>query len=350
MNLHSRILGCLLGTAVGDAVGLRREGLSRRRAMRMYGSPPLEPLLIWGRGFCSDDTEHTQLVGWALARSAGEPNQFERLLATGLRKWLLTCPAGIGLATLRACGKLLLGIGPSRSGVFSAGNGPAMRCSLLGVCAGGDEQLKQLVHKSTRITHTDPRAEEGALLVARAAGFWKTPESRTPTQFIHAAAASVAGAELRDALDAAAQALKAGWSCLEFADSQGWSNGIKGYVNHTVPAAIYCWARWPNDFRRCVESAVMLGGDTDTIGAIAGGICGANLGAEAIPESWIKRLVEWPRTTAWMHQLAGAITEVIETRNDSNVPPMHWPATLPRNLAFTSLVVLLALRRLLPPY
>ena len=59
MDRYSNILGCLLGTALGDAVGLRREGLSRQRAMRLYGGAPLQPNLLFGWGFCSDDTEHT---------------------------------------------------------------------------------------------------------------------------------------------------------------------------------------------------------------------------------------------------------------------------------------------------
>src|SRR4029079_1298112 len=141
MNLYQHILGCLLGTAVGDAVGLRREGLSRARALRMYGGPPLMPALVWGRGFCSDDTEHTLMVARALALSAGNPEHFEAFLAADLKRWLLTLPAGVGLATLRACLKLLIGFAPRHSGVFSAGNGPAMRSALTGVCASDERQL-----------------------------------------------------------------------------------------------------------------------------------------------------------------------------------------------------------------
>ena len=63
MDAYSHILGCLLGTAVGDAAGLRREGLSKRRAQRMYGQRPIRPDLLFGRGLCSDDTEHTVMVG-----------------------------------------------------------------------------------------------------------------------------------------------------------------------------------------------------------------------------------------------------------------------------------------------
>ena len=72
----------------------------------------------------------------------------------------------MGLATARAILKLWIGRDPRNSGVFSAGNGPAMRAGLLGLVAKDDEELRALVSASTRITHTDPRAERAALLVA----------------------------------------------------------------------------------------------------------------------------------------------------------------------------------------
>ena len=158
MDLYRHILGCLLGAAVGDAVGLQREGLSRQRAMRMYGGPPLSPSLLGGLGFCSDDTEHTLMIGRALALAHGDVKRFERQFASDLRKWLLTCPAGVGFATLRACLKLLVGFSPSSSGVFSAGNGPAMRSALIGVCTRSNERLGEFVRPSSRVTHTDPKA------------------------------------------------------------------------------------------------------------------------------------------------------------------------------------------------
>jgi ADP-ribosyl-[dinitrogen reductase] hydrolase len=350
MNLYSKILGCLLGTAVGDAVGLRREGLSPRRAMRLYGGSPLEPALIFGRGFCSDDTEHTVMVGRALAKSGGDPSGFEQLLAQQLKKWFLTAPAGIGLSTLRACIKLVLGLGSKRSGVYSAGNGPAMRAALIGVCARSERQLKEIVAASTRLTHTDPRAEEGAHLIAQAARLGLKDCGVEPTQFLYAAASNAKGSELRTILGAAAQALADGKTSSEFAASQGWSRGVSGYINHTVPAALYCWARWPNDYRRCVEDAVLLAGDSDSVGAITGGVCGANLGSDAIPHSWIERLAEWPRSVEWMKRLAEALACSVENNVVVEPPSMHWVLTLPRNLVFGSIVITLALRRLLPPY
>ena len=68
--------------------------------------------------------------------------------------------------------KLCIGFPPSRSGIFSAGNGPAMRAAILGVYAAHDhDRLAELIQASTTLTHTDPDAEYGALAVALAAVF-----------------------------------------------------------------------------------------------------------------------------------------------------------------------------------
>ena len=75
--------------------------------------------------------------------------------------------AGVGFATARACVRLWLGVPPERSGVNSAGNGPAMRSAILGaVFAREPERRREFVRASSRLTHLDPRAETAALAVA----------------------------------------------------------------------------------------------------------------------------------------------------------------------------------------
>src|SRR2546421_292743 len=102
------IVGCLLGTAVGDALGLCAEGMSRRRQLRFY--PRLDgPRFVFGRGMVSDDTEHTCMVAQALLAAGGDVRAFVRSFAWRLRFWLLGLPAGTGRATLRAVVKLWLG-------------------------------------------------------------------------------------------------------------------------------------------------------------------------------------------------------------------------------------------------
>src|SRR5579885_2633210 len=169
-NAASRLELCLLGTAVGDALGLPCEGLSRRRIERKLGSKPISYRFLFGRGMVSDDTEHAALVAQALLISNDDPERFQAALAWGLRAWLLGLPAGIGLATLRACGRLWIGVSPRKSGVWSAGNGPAMRAAIIGVYFAEDlERLIEFCDRSSEITHRDRRAIEGARVVAIAA-------------------------------------------------------------------------------------------------------------------------------------------------------------------------------------
>lgn len=350
MDAYPHILGCLLGTAVGDAAGLRREGLSKRRAERMYGSGTIRPNLIFGRGFCSDDTEHTVMLGRALAAAGRDVAQFEQHLAADFRRWILCVPAGVGFATLRACGKLLLRFPPSRSGVYSAGNGPAMRAALLGVCADTDEQLVEFVRASTRPTHTDPKAEAGALLIAQAVRCGLQDPRQSSTDFLLRAVDHHRDSELGATLQAASTALAMGQSPADFAASQGWGRGVTGYVNQTVPAALYCWADSPHCFTTAVTNAVALGGDADTVGAITGAICGSTLGASAIPDDWLNRLTEWPRGRKWMEDLSASLATAKVTGQAQSPPRMHWPASLLRNIVFASIVLPLGFRRLLPPY
>ena len=169
--VRDRLMGILLGTAVGDALGLPTEGLGPRRRRRLFPGP-WRHRFLFGRGMVSDDTEHTLFVAQSLLKHPSDPSAFQRILAWHLRWWFLDLPAGVGLATARACVRLCLGFPPTRSGVFSAGNKPAMRSAILGGYFHDDPQaLESFVRTSTQITHTDPKALIGALAIARLAAW-----------------------------------------------------------------------------------------------------------------------------------------------------------------------------------
>ena len=353
MDRVASCTGVLLGLAAGDAVGLPREGLSRRRANRLQGGAPLRHRFICGRGLTSDDTEHACMTAQSLIASGGEPELFARSLAWRLRFWLLGLPGGVGWATLRACAKLWMGFSPERSGVFSAGNGPAMRAPVLGVYEPHDtERLKALVRASTRLTHTDPRAEEGALAVALAASY-ATREgadgANHPDRFFAFLRSHLRDDELLGHLRRAEEFLARGASVAEFADALGLADGVTGYIFHTVPVALYAWLRFPEDFRAAVESVVVFGGDTDTTGAIVGELSGATLGPGAIPREWLDGIREWPRTVAWLRGLGGALAAA-KPGAPVTPPSLCWPALELRNLFFLGVVLLHGFRRLLPPY
>jgi ADP-ribosyl-[dinitrogen reductase] hydrolase len=353
MNSQESIIGVILGTAVGDAIGLPREGLSARRAARLFGSAPLGHRLLPGHGMISDDTEHTCMVAQALLASRGDPDGFARSLAWKLRWWLLGLPAGVGSATARSILKLWIGFPPRCSGVWSAGNGPAMRSAILGVYAGDDDDLLvRLVHASTVMTHCDPAAEHGALAVALAAryGAMRGSAGLRPGEFLLHLEPYLRNTPLMALLRQASEHLQRGDDVAEFAASLGLCGSVSGYINHTVPVAIYCWLRWSGDFRAAVEAAVLLGGDTDTTGAIVGALMGATLGAEGIPAGWLDGLWEWPRTTRWMRQLGDRLDDRKSRSEAQGQLPLFWPGVLLRNVFFLVVVLVHVLKRCLPPY
>ena len=294
------------------------------------------------------------MTAQALIVSAGEPAQFSQSLAWRLRWWLLSFPPAIGLATLRALFKLWGGFPPSESGVFSAGNGPAMRSAILGVCYGDDlPRLRELVKISARITHTDPKAELAALAVA-AASHMSFSGKATPQEFL-TTFSNVLGEdaerakEFQDLLDRVACSAARGERTESFAESLGLKAGVSGYSYHTVPVALQTWLRQPDDFS-AVLYAIRCGGDTDTVAAIVRGIVGARVGKEGIPPRWLERIWEWPRSTAWIEQLGERLAQVCATGIPQQAVFLPvWALSL-RNIGFTAVVLAHGLRRLLPPY
>ena len=289
-------MGCLLGTAVGDALGLPYEGMSARRGARMFPDPGRHHLLP-GYGMVSDDTEHACFVALALIASQGQPNAFEKRLAASLRWWLLGLPAGVGLATLRSITRLWLGVPPSRSGVFSAGNGPAMRSAILGVAfRQSPDILRTFVERSTRLTHSDPKALLGALTVAVAAALSAAGKTVSPAEFLalidrHLEVESPG--EFRELVGKAIVSAEKGETVREFASALGSRNGISGYIAHTAPCVVQTWLRHQDDFPSAVTAIIGAGGDTDTTAAILGGIIGARVGKAGIPHEWLDGILEF---------------------------------------------------------
>lgn len=345
-------VGCILGTAVGDALGLAAEGMSRRRQRCFF--PCLDrPRFFCGKGMVSDDTEHTCMVAQALIVAGGDLDRFTRSLAWRLRFWLLGLPAGIGRATLRAVVRLWLGFPASSAGVFSAGNGPSMRSALLGVSLGDDPvRLRDWVRGSTRLTHSDPKAEYGAYAVALAAHWSAAREAVAPAEFLDALRRDL-GADATQFTDLVARAVAsaaAGEATETFADSLGLQRGVSGYTYHTVPVVLHAWYRHPRNFRTAVLDVVHCGGDTDTTGAILGGIIGAGVGKAGIPPDWLGAVWEWPRSVAWMEQLGRRLAAAPASSFRQPALRLFVPGLLLRNLLFLALVLAHALRRLGPPY
>ena len=345
------LTGCLTGLAVGDALGLPHEGLSPRRARRLF--PDVDRYhFLFGRGMFSDDTEHACMTAQALLYSGGDGPRFAQSLAWRLRWWLLGCPFGTGLATLKACVKLWLGFSPRNSGVWSAGNGPCTRAPVMGVALGDrPDLLREFVRRSTRMTHTDPRAEPAALAIAWAAYLSSVHVSRPPD------VAERLGGELGDPAGELSQRIRraiasadAGQPTEAFAADLKLIRGVTGYVLHSVPVVLQAWLRFPEDFPSAVRSVIRCGGDADTNAALVGGIVGARVGVEGIPEAWRAGLAEWPRNLRWIARLGRELTQGLADGRPRRTVPLNPIGLVSRNMVFAGTVLAHVVRRSLPPY
>lgn len=352
--MKDRLAGILLGTAVGDALGLPAEGLSPRRRRRLLPGP-WRHRLLFGRGMVSDDTEHALFVAQSLLKYPADKAAFQQSLAWHLRWWFLGLPAGIGLATAQACVKLCLGLPPTRSGVFSAGNGPAMRSAILGGYFHDDSHATEaFVRASTEITHTDPQAMIGALAVARLAAWAVEHEANHPPSIEEVSELLIQlgnhDPRWQQLVCEITVAFSAGLAVSEFTAKLGLENGVTGYVYHTVPVAIYGWLRHYGDFRNTVEAVLDCGGDTDTVGAIAGALAGATVGVKGIPGTWLEGIIDWPRSVRLLLQIAERLALQREEGRPLGPVAYWWPGVLPRNLLFLAVVLAHGFRRLAPPY
>lgn len=350
------IEGALLGCAVGDALGLPMEGLSAKRIQKFHPGPDdlTRYHFIAGRGMISDDTEHTIAVARSLARSGGEVERFAQELASELRRWVLAAPAGIGFATLRACLKLLFFVSPDKSGVYSAGNGPAMRAGIIGATYGHDEnRMAELVKASTVITHTDEAAYYGSLAVAVAAhqsavGEWEGEAylERLKRILLETDEKSEKLLELAEKAIISGQS---GEKTADFVQNLGFRKGVSGYINCTVPAALQAWQKHRTALIPALVELIECGGDTDTVAAIAGSIIGAGVGPEGIGQASLEGLIEWPNSVDYMRELAKTTAESIE-KGPILAKRAPFPLILARNFFFTIIVLTHGFRRLAPPY
>lgn len=294
-----RLAGVLLGTAVGDALGLPAENLAPAEIRRLFGR--VDRFRLLGRtGYVSDDTEHTAFVAQALIEQRDDPAQCARAFARRLRGWVLRLPFGVGFGTLRACLKLCCLVPPTRSGVRSAGNGAAMRAAIVGVVFAQDAARRRSFGEAlARTTHTDPRAVAGALWVAEAAACLSRGE---PLVLPGPETEDLA---LRERLEAAAGLVAKGAGVAEAARELGTT----GFVLHTVPFAAFLVARFGDSPRQALEEAVAAGGDTDTVGAIVGALAGARHGLSGLPADLVQDLEDGPLGRGHLLALARALLE-----------------------------------------
>lgn len=298
----------LVGTMTGDSLGLPYEGLAAARNLRLMPFP-LRQRMFFGRGFVSDDTLQSVFALQALIECDGNLDCFVRGFAGRLRKWFLSMPPGIGMATVKASLRLCVGVAQSKSGVRSAGNGAAMRSAVLGAAFCDDDAARvRFVEACARVTHTDSSAIQGAHLIALAASLSAKQQG---TLFLEQARKTFPD-----------------WPW----DTPLPERGPSGWVVHSVNAALQIWQRNPDDPKGAIEEAVSMGGDTDTVAAMLGGILGADPRTHW-PSEW-EKLWGWPQVTDL----------------DRLTLRPSYLRMLAQHLCQLPIILGFGLRRLLPPY
>lgn len=346
------VYGCLLGTAYGDALGLPYEGLSKQRAALLLGQPDRFRLLGWPCywGLVSDDTEHAILTLQVWLHAQGDVQRFANKLARALRWWLLLLPVGVGSATARAIVRSCV---LRQAGVWSAGNGAAMRAPILGVVMEDEAALLAWIKTSTELTHCDPKARWGSYAIALAARF--ATQARLQRQAIEPPAALayirayVHHQPTLDLINPIAASLADGESTRDFVQRTQSDWGVSGYIGHTLPAVLHAWLSQPAQPLEAIANLVACGGDADSTAALLGGIMGAYHGADVF-ERPMQACIEPILTPRYLQQLAvqATIAAVPSTR------VYLWRGllivTLLRNLLLLMVVLVHGFRRLLPPY
>lgn len=331
--------GCLLGVAIGDSLGLPFEGLSRQRVARKLRSSPLQQSLLFGKGMLSDDTEQSCLVIEAVRLSEGDAQCFQKIFARRLKIWFLALPAGVGLATVKSCTRLLFGVPSNKSGVNSAGNGAAMRTPVLGALFPSDSNARRaFVDACSVVTHSDQRAIDGARVIAEAVAVsvQVAHGQMSRDDLLNQIETQCESREWKDIL----RRMKNVVDPAIFAEGIGCRERVSGFVMQSVPVALCVWLTEPKNPRVGLEMVIRLGGDTDTTGAMLGSLYGASLGPNAFPEEWKDHILDYPRSLSYLEHLADT--------NTSSVPRVSWALCFARNVIFFAVVLAHGLRRLLP--
>jgi poly(ADP-ribose) glycohydrolase ARH3 len=300
--LKDRFVGCLFGCAVGDALGAPFEGLWSH-------SIPEEQALLSGfaeyegypTGQYTDDTQLSVATVEAILKARDvEPAMIARSIS---RLWKTESVVGPGGACTAAAHHFLQSGDWTTCGaaVGQAGNGTAMRTAVVGLFFLTDpDRLPASVADVSRITHHDPRSVAGGIAVAKAVQLLMTNNSRSPES--HCAEIAAAMEPIESAFanmvrelprllgeDAAIAIRTLAWSGMARAEFP--EPIITPFVIPTVLAALWCVLRHPDSWGKAVATAIRLGGDVDTLGAIVGALMGARVGATGIPQHLLETVL-----------------------------------------------------------
>jgi ADP-ribosylglycohydrolase len=320
MEMLTRARGALYGLAIGDALGMPTQMLSRAEIVRRWGPllPGFEPApaghpIASGMlaGAVTDDTEQAVLLARLLVKGRGTIDPHE--LAAALTEWERAMAERgsldlLGPSTKRAVAAILAGVPPHEAGAAGTTNGAAMRVAPVGIAVPvalhaptpvalhnptPDTMLSTLVDRTvmaSSVTHNTGIALAGAAAVAAAvsAGVSGATVAEATALGIQAARLAagrghwVAGADVAARIEWATS-LVAGHDQEVAANLIYRIVGTSLATQESVPAAFAVLAAVPADPWRACRMAASLGGDSDTIAAMTGAIAGACHGAGSFP-------------------------------------------------------------------
>lgn len=296
MNKSDRIIGCILGGAIGDCIGGPYEGSTLPARVGIQHQ--------WR---ISDDTQMTLATCEAIAQ-CGRVDP--AVIAATFGHWHKQSRfTGIGAATYKALTELnqgghwaLVGM----KGERAAGNGAAMRIAPLAFClAPKNPQARKTIRDVSRITHHNEEAYVGALAVALAVSAAWRADWDGGHSLILSVIDQLPDSSVRDRLIAIAQ-------CDETVSLREVATrfGCSGYVVESVPLALYAAQQLrETGLSDLLIEVVSLGGDADTIASITGQIAGAFIGQAALPQELVARLPNLPMIERIARQFAEAVNQ-----------------------------------------
>ena len=287
-SLRDRVLGCVLGLALGDAAGAPFEF---RRAHEIPSPAPLFELPWMGLppGTTTDDTA----LARNLVRSLGERRRFDPddLIDRHLA-WFRSGPPDVGTLTRLVLSRVAGGerapeaaraVWEARGPEVSAGNGSVMYCAPLGAAyANRHVRLDELAPLLSSLTHHDERCRTACLAVTLVAAALVRGEEAEPS--------------LHGVLTRLVEEEREGAEELEFlVEAAGVTRAVdgpdQGFVLFTAGIALRT-AALAAGFEEGIRAVIAGGGDTDTNAAVAGALLGARDGVDALPASWLERLAD----------------------------------------------------------
>lgn len=242
-------------------------------------------------GQFTDDTQ----MSLALAEAILEHKFYDPAFAA--KKYLAWFQSGdcrgIGTSTRHAMQNLAQGRDWQSAGIENAqGNGTAMRAAPIGAHQNrGTERLRASAHWAridAAITHKSEEAAEGSAAIAVATSHLCSGGRKA--DLLTTVLEQIQKCRLRLAVEDLYRAVRRGDTLGDFLKTREWLlSGVSPHVVQSVPAAFTCFL-FSNNFEACVKNAIRLGGDTDSVAAMAGALAGSHYGIEGIPETLLTPL------------------------------------------------------------